>query len=174
MLEEVEYGSKLKHRIDMVIIMIVYLILMFGVPFILDYYNIAAINDRNFRIIGDATKAFWIYVASEFLLAVLVGIFTRKSHVYRAMIIGSPIIKFVCYIFITVFLFFFKQIILPDYTVLLTRIILAYNAYHGLFLLSIIIPTPTLLGLEIGRLIKNKYREFKIKRRIYGSKNKEA
>ena len=173
MLEEVEYGSKLKHYIDMFIIVVIYLILMFGVPFILNYYNIATINDRNFHVIGDTNKAFWIYVASEFLLAVLVGIFTRKSRVYKTMIIGSPFIKFIGYMFLAVFLFFFKQIILPDYTVFLTRVILAYHAYNGVFLIAILIPTPTLLGLEVGRLIKNEYKWFKIKRRIYGSKNRE-
>lgn len=171
MLEEVEYGSKLRHKIDMVIIIVFYLLLMFGVPFALDYYNIATTNERNFHVIGNSAEAFWVYVAIEFLIAILVGIFTRKSRVYKAMIIGSPIIKFIGYIFLTVFLFFFKQIILPDYTVFLTRVILAYYAYNGIFLLAIIIPTPTLLGLEIGRLIKNKYKWFKIKRRIYGSKN---
>ena len=171
MIEEVEYGSKKKHVIDMIIIIGSYYFLMFYLPQFLADNGIARVNNGRWNVIGDVNEAFWIYVGVEFALALFIGLFTRKSRVYKIMIISSFLIKIVVYVLYSVFLLYFKQFFITDFSVFVTRIVLAYNAYNGVFLPSIIIPMPTLLGLEIGKLFKNKIQERKIKRRNYASKS---
>ena len=173
MLEQVEYGSKFKHYIDMFIIIGSYYFLMFYLPeFLADTGIVRVINGR-WNVVGNANEAFLIYVGVEFALALFIGLFTRKSRVYKIMIISSFLIKIIGYVIYSVFLLFFSHSFITDFSVLVTRVVIAYHAYNGVFLIAILIPTPTLLGLEVGRLIKNKYKWFKIKRRIYGSKNRE-
>ena len=171
MLEETNYGNKKRHRIDLIIIWVSYFFLMFGLPILLRNFNIAEVYiDEAWVVQGDADLALLLFMLTEFLLALIVSLTTYKAHIYLILVVFSFLVKLVLYILVSVILFWSIRYFLTDFDLLLSRLVIAYRGYNGVFFPSILFCIPTLLGVEIGKLIKNKYQEKKLVR-LYVNKN---
>ena len=146
MLEEVDYGSKKNHKKDMVIIILAYIIVMFIVPFILNKLGIIRVfpTGRAWKAEGNINLAFLILTATEFLVAFLVGLITHKGNV------------------VSIILFWFYRTLISNFNILLVRLIVSFYAYKGIFFASTLLCIPTLLGVQLSKVIKNKKKEKEI------------
>lgn len=174
MFEEMIVGSKKKHKRDLIIIICSYLLLMVVLPFLLSYFKVVNVysTEEAWLIRGDVNLAFVILTIAEFFTALIVSLITHKQHVYTLMIMGSFFIKLILYFLISVVVFWMSfwtiDKFITEFEFLFIRIISAYYAFNGVFFSSILLCLPTLMGRELGNLIKNKHRE---KELLNGSKN---
>lgn len=164
MLEEVDYGSKKNHKKDMAIIILAYIIVMFIVPFILNKLGIIRVfpTGRAWKAEGNINLAFLFLTATEFLVAFLVGLITHKGNVYQVLILCSFLVKFALYCFVSIILFWFYRTLISNFNILLVRLIVSFYAYKGIFFASTLLCIPTLLGVQLSKVIKNKKKEKEI------------
>lgn len=169
MFDEVFYENKKTHRKELIIIVVAYLIVMLLVPYLILHYKIISIsaNSDSWIVEGQIELAFFIMFLAEFSFAFLVGLITHKGVVYKTLIICSFLVKLVLYTLFSVFAFWFTTSKFnTEIEFLFVRLIVAFYAFKGIFFASILCCIPTLFGVEMGKLYKNKKNEYLINRRI--------
>ncbi len=173
MLEEIEYNSKKVYKKDMLIIVFAYIIVMFIVPIILNRLGIIRVfpTGKAWVAKGNINLAFIILTTSEFLVAFVVGLITHKGNVYRVLILCSFLVKLILYCLVSVFLFWFYRALISDFNILLVRLVVAFYAYKGIFFASTLLCIPTLLGIELSKVIKGHKKEKEIMVRLNGNRN---
>lgn len=177
MYNEIFYENKKNYKREMIIVLIMYILIMFLVPYIIIHFKIVEISaTRNAWLVeGNANLALLILILAEIIGGFLIGLITIKSGIYYIIVQFSFIIKFVIFLLTGVIIWFYSPFdlgsLISKVNFLVTRIIIAYSACNAIFLVPMLFCLPTLLGTQLGELVKNKYREKKLERKAYASKN---
>ncbi len=177
MYSEIFYENKKRHKKEMLLLVIIYLFLMFIVPYFIIRYDIIKIyaTKSTWVVKKNIDLAFWIFTLLEFFCGIIVGFFTNKDIFYYFIIQFSFLIKFIIYILIGVIIWFFSPFQLGNFinfaNILMTRIVVAYFYQHAIFFVPIIFCFPTIIGIQLGKLIKNKAIEERREIKNYASKN---